>query len=195
MSTYRKRFRALIVLFAVATVLRAFAAQETPAKVKSEAEPTTRIDLSPVGFHEPSRMDRIAEYQPSLSLDFIDANHVLLTFNRKQLIKRQPECPADHQDRLMHAAVLEIPSGKVIAETDWYLHDRRRYLWPLSSGKFLLRQWNSLYLVDSNLQESLLLKSPKDLLWVSVSFYSDEAITETQNDGKPDESGHQPASK
>src|SRR5215472_13424729 len=195
MSTYRKRFRALVVLFAVATVLRAFAAQETPAKVKSEAEPTTRIDLSPVGFHEPSRMDRIAEYQPSLSLDFIDANHVLLTFNRKQLIKRQPECVADHQDRLMHAAVLEIPSGKVIAETDWYLHDRRRYLWPLSSGKFLLRKWNNLFVVDSNLQETPLLKSPKDLLWVSVTPDGSQIITETENDRKPSDSGHQASSK
>jgi len=46
-------------------------------------------------------MDRTAEYQPSLSLDFVDAEHVLLTFNRKQLIKRQPECTPDHEDRLM----------------------------------------------------------------------------------------------
>ena len=195
MSIYRTGFLILTVLFTVAMVVPVFAVQETPAADKSDAEPSTRIDLSAVGFHEPSRMDRIAEYQPSLSLDFGDANHVLLTFNRKQLIKRLPECPADHEDRLMHAAVLEIPSGKVVVETDWYLHDRRRYLWPLSSGKFLLRQWNSLYLVDSNLQETLLLKSPKDLLWVSVTPDGSEVITETQNDGKPDESGHQPASK
>jgi hypothetical protein len=177
MSIYRKRFRTLTVLFAVATVLPVFAAQETPAAVKSDAVPFTRIDLSAVGFHEPSRMDRIAEYQPSLSLDFVDTNHVLLTFNRKQLIQRLPECPPDHEDRLMHAAVLEIPSGKVVVETDWYLHDRRRYLWPLSPGKFLLRKWNSLYIVDANLHETLLLKSPKDLLWVSVTPDGSEVIT------------------
>jgi VWFA-related protein len=194
-SIDRKRFRTLVVLLAVATVLPVFAAQETPAGVKSDAKPSARIDLSAVGFHEPSRMDRIAEYQPSLSLDFIDANHVLLTFNRKQLIKRQPECPADHEDRLMHAAVLEIPSGNVVTETDWYLHDRRRYLWPLSSGKFLLRKWNSLYIVDSNLHETLLLKSPKDLLWVSVTPDGSQVITETENERKTADSGHQPSSK
>jgi len=195
MSIYRRRLCTLTVLCVVATILPVFAAQETPTAVKADPKPSTRIDLSPVGFHEPSRMDRIAEYQPSLSLDFIDANHVLLTFNRKQLIKRQPECPADHQDRLMHAAVLEIPSGKVVAETDWYLHDRRRYLWPLSPGRFLLRKWNSLYVVDSNLQETLLLKSPKDLLWVSVTPDGSQIITETENDTKPSDSGHQPSSK
>jgi hypothetical protein len=195
MSIYRTRLCTLTVLFVVATIPPVFAAQETPTAVRADAKPSTSIDLSPVGFHEPSRMDRIAEYQPSLSLDFIDENHVLLTFNRKQLIKRQPECPADHQDRLMHAAVLEIPSGKVIAETDWYLHDRRRYLWPLSSGKFLLRKWNNLFVVDSNLQETLLLKSPKDLLWVSVTPDGSQIITETENDTKPSDSGHQPSSK
>jgi VWFA-related protein len=195
MSIYRRRLCTLTVLCVVATILPVFAAQETPTAVIADPKPSTRIGLSPVGFHEPSRMDRIAEYQPSLSLDFIDANHVLLTFNRKQLIKRQPECPADHQDRLMHAAVLEIPSGKVVAETDWYLHDRRRYLWPLSPGRFLLRKWNSLYVVDSNLQETLLLKSPKDLLWVSVTPDGRQIITETENDTKPSDSGHQPSSK
>src|SRR5215831_6690537 len=195
MSIYCRGFRILTVLFTVAMVVPVFAVQETPAAVKSDAEPSTRIDLSAVGFHEPSRMDRIAEYQHSLSLDFIDANQVLLTFNRKQLIQRLPECPADHEDRLMHAAVLEIPSGKVVVETDWYLHDRRRYLWPMSSGKFLLRKWNSLYVVDSNLQETLLLKSPKDLLWLSVTPDGSEVIIETENDKKPGDAGHQPSSK
>ena len=193
MSIDRKRFRALIVLVAVA-ILPAFGAQETAA-VKSDAKPSTRIDLSAVGFREPSRMDRISEYQPSLSLDFVDTDHVLLTFNRKQLIKRLPDCTPDHEDRLMHAEVVEIPSGKVVVETDWYLHDRRRYLWALSPGRFLLRKWNSLYLVDSNLRETLLLKSPKDLLWVSVTPDGNEIIIETENDKKPADSGHPSSSK
>jgi VWFA-related protein len=140
-------------------------------------------------------MDRVAEYQPSLSLDFVDAEHVLLTFNRKQLIKRLPECSPDHEDRLMHAAVVEIPSGKIVVETDWYLHDRRRYLWAVSPGRFLLRKWNSLYVVDSNLHETPLLKSPKDLLWVSVTPDGNQIIVETENDKKPGDSGHQPSSK
>ena len=61
---------------------------------------------------------------------------------RKQLFQRLPECTPDHQDRVMHAMILEIASGKVITEADWFLHDRRRYLWPLAPGKFLLRKLN-----------------------------------------------------
>ena len=185
----------VLALWVVASIPLTFAAQQNPPTTEPRVEPSVRIDLSAVGFREPSRMDRISEYQPSLSLDFVDADHVLLTFNRKQLIKRLPDCTPDHEDRLMHAAVVEIPSGKVVTETDWYLHDRRRYLWSLSSGRFLLRKWNSLYVVDSNLHETLLLKSPKDLLWVSVTPDGNQVITETENDRKSAESGHPPSSK
>ena len=95
----------------------------------------------------------------------------------------------------MHAAILEIPSGKVVTETDWYLHDRRRYLWPLSSGKILLRKWNSLYVVNSSLRETLLLKSPKDLLWVSVTPGGNQIIIETENEKKAAESAPRSSSK
>ncbi len=88
-----------------------------------------------------------------VSLNFVDRDHVLITFNPKKLLTRLADCPPSHADRLMHAAVLEVPSGKVVKETDWYLHDRRRYLWPLSSGGFLLRKLNCLYLVDSLMHE------------------------------------------
>ncbi len=79
----------------------------------------------------------------------------------------------------MHALILEIPSGKVVKETDWYLHDRRRYLWPLGSGRFLLRRLNDLYVVDSSLQEKLLMTSLNDLVWVAVTPDASQIIIET----------------
>ena len=170
-------------------------AQDSPSAIETQAQPSSRVDLSAIGFHEPSQMDRGAEYQPSVSLDFVDSNHVLLTFNRKQLLKRLPECTPDHDDRLVHAAILEIPSGKVVTEADWYLHDRRRYLWSLSPGKILLRRLNSLYVVDSNLHETLLLKSSKPLLWVSVTPDGSQIIVETENDKKAADSTHRSPSK
>jgi hypothetical protein len=79
----------------------------------------------------------------------------------------------------VHAGILEVPSGEVVKEADWYLHDRRRYLWPLSPGVFLLRRLNDLYIVDSSLHEKLLLSSPKDLLWVTVTPDGGQIIVET----------------
>jgi hypothetical protein len=111
-------------------------------------------------------MDRLSEHESSVSLNFVNADHILLTSTPR--IQRLPTCSPDHQDRLVHAAILEVPSGKVVKEADWYLHDRRRYLWLLSPGAFLLRRLNDLYIVDSSLHEKLLLSSPKDLLWVTL---------------------------
>ena len=180
-----KLFRTLIVLVAFAGIPLTLPAQKSPSAVESEARPSASIDLTPIGYHELSHMDRTAEDQRNISLDFIDPDHALLTFNRRQMFQRLPECTPDHEDRLMHAVILELPGGKVVTETDWYLHDRRRYLWPLAPGRFLLRRLNKLYIVDSSLHESLLLSSPKDLLWVSITPDGSQIIIETENDKKP----------
>lgn len=116
----------------------------------------------------------------SLSLDFVDGDHVLLTFNQRKLLQRHSDCPSSHDDRLVRAVVLEIPSGRVVKNADWYLHDHRRYLWSLGSGKFLLRKLNDLYLVDSALHETLLMNSPKNLLWVTVTPDRKQIIVETE---------------
>lgn len=194
MSTHYGKFLSTLTAFFVLfpSTLRA---QENPSPTESQPVPSSRIDLATIGFHVPSRMDRTVEHQPNESLNFVDANHVLLTFNRKGLVQRLPECTPDHEDRLMHAAILEIPSGKIVTETDWFLHDRRRYLWPLTSGKFLLRKWNTLYVVDSNLKERLLLTSPKNLLWVSVTPDGSQVIIETEYEKQTAVSTPKPSTK
>lgn len=134
-------------------------------------------------------MDRLSQNQPAVTLDFVDDTHVLLTFNQKKLWHRLPECPPDHEDRLLHAAIFEIPSGKVIHQADWYLHDHRPYLWPLDPGEFLLRRGNELYLIDSSLHEKLLLKSAGDLLWVMVTPDARQIVIETPNPAKREPNG------
>ncbi len=151
-------------------------------EIEESRDKAVQIELSAVGYHAPSRMDRLSENESSVSLNFVDPNHVLLTFDPKKLFQRLPSCTPGHQDRLVHAAILELPSGKVVKEADWYLHDRRRYLWPLAPGTLLLRKLNDLYIVDSSLHERLLLSSPKDLLWVSVTPGGGQIILETAKD-------------
>ena len=119
----------------------------------------------------------------NLSVDFVDRDHILFTFNQKKLFARHPDCPPTHDDRLIHAVIFEISSGKLLKQTDWYLHDSRRYLWTLGSGRILLKKLNSLYIVDADLHETLLWTSPKDLLWVSVTPDGKQIITETADAG------------
>ena len=145
----------------------------------SSAPPAGHIDLASLGYTVPSPMERLIGDEVSATIDFVDAKHVLLTFDRRKLLTRLPECPSTHQDRMIHAAVIEIPSGKAVTEVNWYLHDRRRYLWALGGGRFLLRKLNSLYLLDSNLREQLLLASPGNIVWLTVSADGRQAVIET----------------
>ncbi len=154
-------------------------------------KPAARIELSKIGYHEPSRLDRLTEDEASVSLAFADLNHVLLVFNRKGILQRLPDCPPDHDDRMMHAVVLELPSGRVVNEADWYLHDRRRFLWQLGPGKLLLRRGNDLYSVDSTLHQSRLLSSSRNLLSVSVTPDASQivivtpAVADAARDARP----------
>jgi hypothetical protein len=142
------------------------------------------IDLSPIGYQQFSEMARRSG-AVNLSLDFLDHDRVLFTFNSKKLFQRHADCPSTHDDRMVHAAVLDASTGKVLSQTDWYLHDSRRHVWPLGSGRILMRRLNSLYIVDADLRETLLWTSPKDLLWVSATPDGKQIISETMDDVSP----------
>jgi len=175
---------AACVLFASAGHCQ-LSAQDIPPSRAPEAQPFTRFELSRFGYSVPSRIDRLTEDEPNVSLNFMDADHLLLTFDRKSLFQRLATCSPDHRDRLMHAVVLDIRTGAAVKETDWYLHDRRRYLWPFGAGKLLLRRLNDLYVVDADLHERLLMSSPKDLLWVAVTPDASQIIVETVAEPSP----------
>jgi len=150
--------------------------------------PPKRIDLRPVGFQQFSDMARRSG-AVNLSLDFLDRDHILFTFNSKKLVSRYAECPPTHNDRIVHAAILEVSSGKVLSQADWYLHDSRRYIWRLGSGRILLRRLNDLFVVDSELKEKPLWTSPRELLWVSVTPDGKQIITESLDDVPPQPGG------
>jgi hypothetical protein len=59
-------------------------------------------------------------------------------------MRRLTDCPPDDQDRVVDAVLVELPSGRELARTEWRFHDISQYLWPLGHGFFLLRQRNTL---------------------------------------------------
>ena len=102
------------------------------------AEPVARIPLGPMGYQTMVPEFRLAG-SSMLRVDFVDADHLLVTFGLRQLMERLPGDPGDDDDRTVGAAVVELPTGKVLAKTQWRLHDRGQYLWALGHGRFLLR--------------------------------------------------------
>ena len=169
--------QSLIVLALAALFSLNALAQNTEPAISSP-QPSHRLDLSSAGYKELSAMARRSD-KVNFTLDFMDGEHLLLTYNPKKMVNRLPECPPTHDDHLIHAAVLDAASGKVLRSADWYLHDARRYLWRLSSDKFLLRKLNSLYTIDANLQEKLLFTSSGGLLWVTATPDGKQIVTET----------------
>jgi hypothetical protein len=173
--------RLLLLVVCGCTLARASFAAEVEAALP---QPVAHIDLVPLGYGGLSAAARQSGGS-NLSVDFLDGRHVLVTFNPKKLFKRLPDCPPTHADRLIHAVVMEVPSGRVVKETDWYLHDLRGYVWNMGGGRVLLRRLNKLYEVDSNLTEKLVFDSPKELLWVSVTPDGKQLIVETSAEETP----------
>ena len=84
------------------------------------------------------------------------------------MVKRHRSCPRTHDDRMVHAAVVDVNTGQILHKADWYLHDRRPYVWPLASGKMLLRRGDSLLVLDQDLSEKTVLEHA-ELFWADVT--------------------------
>ena len=103
------RIGSVILLWVLACSLPGFARQNDSPAIP--AKPSVQVDLAPAEYMGLSRGARLSG-AANVSLNFLDARHVLLTFNPKKLFTRQPDCPPSHDDRLMHVAVLEFPVEK-----------------------------------------------------------------------------------
>jgi hypothetical protein len=79
-----------------------------------------------------------------LTVNFLDDKHLLLTYSERGLVPRLPDDPKDDDDRMVAAEILELPSGKKVARTEWHMHDHARYLWDLGQGRFMVRIGDSL---------------------------------------------------
>lgn len=159
-------------LLALALPFPALAAPATAAGKPGplpQLQPVASIPLAPLGFAPPS-LFYLALRQSSLSLNFIDANHLLFTFRINALIQRNPSNDqAGDEDQLIRADVLDISTGKVLRQAQWTMHDHQRYLWALGHGKFLLRIGNTLYQTGSSLALQPFLQPKHTLALVNVS--------------------------
>ena len=105
--------------------------------------PWVQIPLDSVGFPGVSSTF-LGSGSSVLTVHFLDSSHLLVTYGLRKLVPRVERDPEDHEDRLVAGMVVELPSGKVMARTEWHMHDHGRYLWSLGNGRFLLRIGESL---------------------------------------------------
>jgi len=141
---------------------REIRAPELPDRLpnKPSQPPAFKVPVEPLGFSAPGPL-YLGQRNSLVSLDFLDEDRLLFTFRVPGLIRRE----AGEEDvRQIRAVVLALPSGVVQAEALWTVHDRQRYLWMLTGGRFLLRDRDNLEMGDATLQLKPFLRFPGPLL-------------------------------
>jgi len=157
----------LFPLLAVAGSHKKSAAPEQE-HVRATLPPAITIPVEPLGFSAPAPF-YLGTRNSLVSLDFLDDDHLLLTFRIPGLIHRDHHDAAENaSERKVRALVLHLPDGAVQAEAVWTLHDRRRYIWLLDHGQFLLRDREELKIGDASLQLKSFLRFPGPVLWVEM---------------------------
>jgi hypothetical protein len=120
-----------------APAARVKAADKTQVAAVSQSEPL-QIPLNSMGF-QTLQQDFLLSGSSMLTVHFVDRTHLMVTFGVRRLMKREAENANADQDRTVRANLVELPSGKVLAQTEWRLHDHSQYLWALGRGRFVLR--------------------------------------------------------
>jgi hypothetical protein len=143
---------------------------------KPSQPPAFTIAVEALGFSAPGPT-YLGQRASFVSLDFLDENRLLFTFRVPGLIRREA---GEEEVRQIRAVVLTLPAGTVEAEALWTVHDRARYLWMLSDGRFLLRDRENLELGDATLVLKPYLRFPGPLLWLEMDPLQKYLVTDSR---------------
>ncbi len=153
-----------------------------------------RILLGPLGFQGISTRYLLSGAS-MLTLDYVDDQHLLVTFGVPRLMKRLPGDPREDEDRVVDAVLLELPSGRELARTEWRFHDIGQYLWNLGNGRFLLRQRTTLttfaplaqLAVGKSFEQSPLLRFDRRIDTILLSADHQLLTVETSDPNNPEQ--------
>jgi hypothetical protein len=142
--------------------------------------------LDQLGYRPTASAVTLRAGYTNATLNFIDPQHLLMTYTVKKLISRSPDQRESDDDHFVRAVVISLPDGKMVRDTEWRMHDRAPYLWPLADGHFLLRIRGDLYSLNpmgsfnpEHLGQRMLLESDEDLEALQFSPAHDLMLVET----------------
>lgn len=162
-----------------------FLALSTASAMARDPDPALRIPLESLGYQPPTQEFLLAGGS-MLTVHFVDKDHILVTFGLRRLMKREIDPSPNDADHMVGAFLVELPSGKVVARTEWRVHDRGQYLWDLGHGRFLLRIRDRLTMLapmegSEPFRERPILTIDRHIIMVLVSANSDLLTVETTN--------------
>lgn len=140
--------------------------------------PSQRISLDALGMEGTPTLGLLHTHAAIATLDFIDNDHLLLTYVHRSLQARAPgeagppipvSASREREDRLIHAEVIDLHTAKIGEQRDWPLYDREWYLLALGGGEFLLRRGGELSVLDSQLNARNFSDAPQAVLYGQAS--------------------------
>ncbi len=141
----RGRLGAAALLFASGSFIPGVLLSTASARAEKPPVPTLRVPLAELGF--PGYQMAMLHAGASIAtVHLLDKTHVLVTFGLRSLVPRLPGDDEGDSDRLVAGEVIDLTTGKVLARTEWHLHDHGRYLWSAGQGLFVLRSGQELSL-------------------------------------------------
>ena len=152
---------------------------------KPSQPPAFQIPVAQLGFSPPGAIS-LGQRNSVVSLDFLDEERLLFTFRVPGLVHRGT---VEYEERKIRAVVLKLPAGTVEAEALWTVHDRQRYLWTLSGGRFLLRDRNNLEMGDATLELKPFLRFPGPLLWLEMDPTQQFLVTNSREPAAAENKG------
>jgi hypothetical protein len=126
------------------------------------------LPITSLGF-APSADQAMYDLDHADTVSYLGSNRLLFTFNPHLLVPRTSADVTLPKLHLVRAALIDLPTMKVLRTVDWRVHDTRQYLWSIGTERVLVHVGGELRLYDLNLkvEQKLLLNGP--LAFVAVA--------------------------
>lgn len=109
------------------------------------------------------------EFDHSLTISYLGSNRLLFTFNPHLLVPRTTADIALPKLHLVRAALIDLPTMKVVRSVDWRVQDTHQYLWPMGPDHVLVHVGGELRLCDRDLRVEQKLSLNGPLAFVAVA--------------------------
>src|SRR5580658_1029224 len=126
------------------------------------------LPVTPLGFAA-SPDQAMYDLDHANTVSYLSSNRLLFTFNPHLLVSRTTADMTLPKLHLVRAALIDLPTMKVLRTIDWRVHDTRQYLWSIGADRVLVHVGGELRLYDLNLKVEQKLPLNGPLAFVAVA--------------------------
>ena len=151
-----------------------------PAMPQNHAHAAVTIPVSSLGYMPPGLLPALNNAS-LVSLNFVDSNHLLFSFNIPGLVERKDGCATDTTPQWVKTVILNINTGKVQNQVQWNIADNTPYIYPLRDGKFLLQRCTQIDIFNDNLDLQPFLNIDGRIRFLRLSADGSNILIESQH--------------